>query len=260
MRGGNMYQILIVDDDQNYRYAIRSILNWNILGFAVRDEAINGRQALRKLQENRFDLVITDMSMPLMNGVELIKEAKVLFPDLIFLALSAYDDFEFVKESMKSGAADYILKYEMSEESLTSVICSVREKLDKRRKEERVRQLLENTGLKRPEMKRAVLYMQENYSRHITLQEIADHVGLNKNYFSNLFKEETGENFVRFLNKIRIAHACVLIEQDNLKLYEIAEQVGYNDTGYFGKVFREVTGLSIEEYKNKISVNNPENL
>lgn len=255
-----MYQILIVDDDQNYRYAIRSILDWDTLGFAVKDEAINGRQALRKLKEESFDLVITDMSMPLMNGVELIKEAKALFPDLVFLALSAYDDFEFVKESMKSGAADYILKYEMNEEEFRSVICNIKERLDKRRKEGKVREFLGNKSLNRSEIKRSVLFMQENYSRHITLQEIADHVGLNKNYFSNLFKEETGENFVKYLNKIRIAHACVLIEQNNLKIYEIAEQVGYNDAGYFGKVFREVTGLSMEEYKNKIPVKSPENL
>ena len=244
-----MYQILIVDDDRNYRYAVREVLDWEEIGFQIADEAIHGSQALRKMKEKKFDLVITDMSMPLMNGVELIKEAKKQFPDVLFVALSAYDDFEFVKESLKKGAVDYILKYEMQEDEIRKVILQVKELLDKKNLYEEKSRVLRSTSALSPEIRKALLYMQENYCEDIGLGEVADHVGLNKNYFSNLFKGETGENFVRYLNRLRDSKAAVLLEQKNMKIYEAAEKVGYHNANYLSRMFKEIMGLTVEEYK-----------
>lgn len=107
------YKILIAEDDINYRYAISETIPWEEHGFEIVGEAIHGRQAMEFLAENQVDIVLTDMSMPLMNGVELTRRVKEQYPEIIVVALSAYDDFQFVKESLKYGARDYILKQEM---------------------------------------------------------------------------------------------------------------------------------------------------
>ena len=148
---------------------------------------------------------------------------------VLFVALSAYDDFEFVKESLKKGAVDYILKYEMQEDEIRKVILQVKELLDKKNLYEEKSRVLRSTSALSPEIRKALLYMQENYCEDIGLGEVADHIGLNKNYFSNLFKGETGENFVRYLNRLRVSKAAVLLEQKNMKIYEAAEKVGYHN-------------------------------
>lgn len=138
----NNYKVLIVDDDQNFRYAAREMLPWKKYNFVITEEAVNGKQALELMHQERFDLVVTDMSMPLMNGVELIRIAKKEFPDVLFIALSAYDDFEFVKESLKCGAEDYILKYDMEEAKTEQVIAEMKNKLLEMLKEKERRQFI----------------------------------------------------------------------------------------------------------------------
>lgn len=138
----NNYKVLIVDDDQNFRYAAREMLPWKKYNFAITAEAVNGRQALDLMHQNQFDLVVTDMSMPLMNGVDFIKVAKKEFPDVLFVALSAYDDFEFVKESLKCGAEDYILKYDMEEAKTEQVIAEMKNKLLQKQKEKERQQFI----------------------------------------------------------------------------------------------------------------------
>ena len=245
-----MLKILIVDDDMNYRYAIREIIDWSALGFQIVDEAINGSQALRKLRTQQVDLVITDMSMPLMNGVDFIKKAKEEFPEMIFIALSAYDDFKFVRESLREGALDYILKFEMNQAQVEEVVLHAKAILTERKRKEERFQILNNDMIQSVEIRRALVYLHENYQKNITLQTIADYIGLNKNYFSNLFKAETGENFVRYLNRLRIRKAVEILEEERkVKNYEIAERIGYQNVNYLSKMFKEVMGITIEEYK-----------
>lgn len=247
-----MYKILIVDDDRNYRWAIREIIDWASLGFIIEDEAINGSQALKKLENKEYDLVITDMSMPLMNGTELIREAHKRKPDLLFVALSAYDEFDFVREALREGAVDYILKYEMQEDTIHDIMLKIREKLDVRRSEENQKYITAMEDIQNLEIRKAIIYLTENYKENITLQEIADYVGLSKNYFSNLFKEETGETFVKFQNKLKVYEAKELLEHTGLKTYEVAERVGYKNPSYFSKIFKEITGVTVDEYKKNL--------
>lgn len=245
-----MLKILIVDDDMNYRYAIREIIDWKALGFQIVDEAINGSQALRKLRVDQVDLVITDMNMPLMNGVDLIKKAKEEFPEMIFVALSAYDDFKFVRESLKEGAIDYILKFEMNQDQVEEVVLHAKSILKERKRKEEKFQILGNDVIQSVEIRRALVYLHENYQKNITLQTIADYIGLNKNYFSNLFKSETGENFVKYLNQLRIRKAVELLDEERkIKNYEIAERIGYQSVNYLSKMFKEIMGITIEDYK-----------
>lgn len=128
-----MLQVMIVEDNAIYRYAVKSIIQWEDYGFELTTEAINGMQAFNYIQERHYDLVITDISMPEMNGLDLIQQTKQLYPEIKFIALSSFDDFQFVKEAMKLGAEDYLLKHDLETEGLVNTLEQVKSKILKDR-------------------------------------------------------------------------------------------------------------------------------
>lgn len=127
------YKVLIVDDDMNFRYAMKEAIPWAEHGFDVVGEAMHGGQALEFLKTNDADLILTDMDMPIMNGVELTEKVMKQYPQTVVVALSAYDDFGFVKESMRLGAKDYILKQKFDGEAIIQTLLRIcREEGEKR--------------------------------------------------------------------------------------------------------------------------------
>ncbi len=96
----------------------------------------------------------------------------------------------------------------------------------------------------------AVAYMEAHYAESLNLSDVAEHVSLSPEYLSRLFKEETGVKFVVYLNNLRLKHALYLLETTNLKVYEVAEQVGYSNLSYFSTVFKKNFGQNPFDYKN----------
>lgn len=117
-----MWKVLIADDDRNFRYAMREAIPWEENGFTVAGEAVHGKQALEILRQEEIHILLTDMEMPLMNGVELTRAVREQYPYVIIVALSAFDDFSFVRESLKLGAYDYILKQEFDPQAIISLL------------------------------------------------------------------------------------------------------------------------------------------
>ena len=115
-------KVLIVDDEAIVRIGLKSIINWAEEGFDCVLEAGNGVEALLLVQKEAPDLIITDIKMPEMNGLELIEALKENQNGASIIVLSSYDDFEFVRQAMKLGATDYILKLQMTEASLSETI------------------------------------------------------------------------------------------------------------------------------------------
>ena len=137
-----MMKVLIVDDSVSSRTDLKTMLNWEKYGFEIVGEAGNGSEAVRRLADQEPDLVITDMSMPVMNGVQLIEYIRQHHPRVKTIALSAYDDFDFVRRSMKLGAVDYILKHQLRPDKLLELLQAaereIRLEQDKRNDEARL--------------------------------------------------------------------------------------------------------------------------
>lgn len=492
------HNVLIVDDDMNFRYAMKEAIPWEEHGFHVVGEAMHGGQALELMKSNEVDIVLTDMDMPIMNGVELTEEVMKLYPQMVVVALSAYDDFGFVKESMRLGAKDYILKQKFDGESIIKALLNIcreeqekydrnlekeeekrnfvnyllggnvgqeqmgslhkkiasvkwiglciariregqipdfkKEKgrlsgslvywcnmsetqwlflfrmqegnggirlykefleiaegleawvepgaigccdhaagfdhlpqlyrkaelalsyeiyfpgkrqlfysdiqlLDRKReaaylyqipegmtmtdpdasrvtledmvsriwehkpaeeyvnknfanlyneyrkrmsihsdtlgairyydeikkrksileKQEYTLELMESDWKKNVilytgnnvEISKALQYVHLHYAEDLSLKQIADLAGLSENYFSSLFKQEMGENLIAYINRVRIQYAKEMLRSETMKVYEIAEKVGYRNTTYFSTMFKKVTGMSISEFKNR---------
>lgn len=124
-----MLKVLIVDDELLARLALKTAIPWEENGFEVVAEAEDGITGFHYVQEYQPDIVLTDISMPGMNGVELIKKTKQLSPDTEIIILSCHNDFEYVKEGMRLGAADYILKLSMSMDELLQELLKLKEKI-----------------------------------------------------------------------------------------------------------------------------------
>jgi two-component system response regulator YesN len=124
-----MLKAMIVEDNAIYRYAIKSIIRWEDYGFQIVCEALNGVHALDLLQHQHVDLIVTDISMPEMNGIDLIQQVKQKDASIKIVALSSFDDFRFVKEALKLGAEDYLLKHDLEPSALQQLLQQMNAKI-----------------------------------------------------------------------------------------------------------------------------------
>ncbi|WP_410514931.1 response regulator [Paenibacillus sp. BR2-3] len=117
-----MYRVLIVDDEPVIRNGISAFVDWEKEGASVEDHYANGVEALNALKSKSFDILITDIKMPLMNGIQLMKHALAVNPKLKVILISNYSDFEYVKEGLQLGAVDYLLKLTLKRDDLLAVL------------------------------------------------------------------------------------------------------------------------------------------
>ena len=117
-----MYTILIVDDDFLSRTQIKELMNFEEFGYEIIGEAKNGTEAIEFVNEKRPDIVITDISMPNVSGIELIGYLRKNYPAIVVIALSAFDNFQYVRDGMKYGAKDYLLKHNLTAKNLEKAL------------------------------------------------------------------------------------------------------------------------------------------
>lgn len=417
-------RIIVVDDDKIIRMGLIKILNKLFENHEVVGDFQNGALAFEFLKENegQVDLVITDIKMPVMTGIEFIeKSIQELKISPIFLVLSGYDEFTYVRDTMKYGAFNYLLKpikrdelkkviqeaelkllelketdklinksievikkdffkhllfsssnlnlktdkslleniqldenynyqmvvlpinkenkdlnnkilgeyikcitkldskieylffyyndnvyiifyfntKEIKDISFTTeeikckadifiendmsvfVLNSTDKVWELREYSKLVRKVQENMSYSKnikkyfinnlnelseileddknlysaTSIKLAIKFITNNFNENITLKDVADEVFLSQNYLSELFKKETGEGFYEFLSNYRIKKAKEILITTNLKIYEVAESVGYNDSITFGRAFKKITGVTPNSFRNnKIKV------
>lgn len=117
-----MKSVLIVDDELLARLGIKSLISWKDYGYEITGEAENGKQALELAEELQPDILFCDMKMPVMDGLTLIRRLKELPSPPQVIATSAYDEFHYVKQALKEGACDYLLKSELEPEGLLQAL------------------------------------------------------------------------------------------------------------------------------------------
>jgi two-component system, response regulator YesN len=126
-----VYQMMVVDDEPIVRLAIKSLIDWESHGFMAVLEAANGRQAMQLLSDHpEIDFIITDINMPVMDGLSLIEAVKKIDPNKGIIVLSAYNDYNLVRQAFKLGVKDYILKAEMNAENILAVLKGVARELE----------------------------------------------------------------------------------------------------------------------------------
>ena len=253
-----MYKILLAEDDSAMRFVYSKMKEFVIEGFKITKEVTNGKSALEALEKEHFDLLLTDIRMPFMDGTELLKEIKERKIDVSVIFVSSYDDFEYVRQGIVYGAVDYILK-PVDSENLKSALRRVRKRLESKKTSstlsQEVLKALESINICGDEngfVKQVCEFLSENKNLEMTMEEISANLNFSKDYFGKLFKKNFGVTFNRFFTLVKIEYAKELLLSGGYKTYQVAEILGYSGADYFTKVFREVTGKTPSEFKSEM--------
>lgn len=245
-----MYQLVIIDDEEKILEGISELFPWNNIGFHVVARFIDARSALSYIENNPVDVVMTDISMPDMNGIELTKELQ-RFPDLKIVLFSSYKDYEYMRAGILYGISDYLLKPIRYDEL---VLCfeKIRSKLDEKNLVEAAKPKTYYSEI----ITRVDKYLSDNYQK-ASLEGAAEAVGLSPNYLSKIYKEKSGCGFLERLNRIKMEKACELLMDPSYKHYEIAFYVGYDNPKNFSRAFKAHFNMSPMEYRNGQRKGNP---
>lgn len=260
-----MIKVLVVEDEYMVRHGIIETLDWQSMGCSVIAEAANGMQGYDLIMELQPDLVITDIRMPYMDGVTMVLKLRENGCRAQFIMLSAHSDFGYAQSAIRVGACDYLLK-PLKDEELKKAIARIFEPgvradqeeseavYDRNRSSERKNQAFGPWELlnAKPENRyvlQAIQYIKKHYSEEISICDVADYLKISEGYLSRVFKKETHCTFTNYLSYYRISEACELLKNCRVKVYEVAEKVGYSDTAYFSTLFKKLTGISPSEYQ-----------
>lgn len=255
-----VYTVLIVDDEFLIRKGMRQFLDWEQYGFTIIGEVANGLEALKFAKTNQVDLMITDIRMPGLDGLELVEKLHEnnLYPYVTIL--SGYGEFEYARKAIEREVLSYLLK-PIEEEALIDMLKRAKCKLDETgRKEvsalsitEQIIQKLKPEEPPKRMAKEILEYMESNLGSNLSLEQIGEKFLLSSSYVSSLLKKQLGTNFQSILIDMRMLKAKELLAtQYTLKIYEIANLVGYEDVQYFDRLFKKKEGISPREFRDSL--------
>lgn len=263
-----MHKLIIVEDEEIIRKGLINTIDWLSMGFIVIGEAEDGEEGLRLIRELEPDLVITDIKMPFLNGLDMLEKAKNTrsFESII---LTSYSEFDYAKKAISVGVSDYILK-PVNEKELFDIVSKIKKKIDEVKIYEDIKchtekkEKIELANLKiyidsnevNTYVKYAINKIKEEYNERLSIESLADELGVSPSYLSRKFKQETSYTFLDMLNKYRVQKAVELMmkEKDKYRVYEIADIVGFGDYKNFSLVFKKYTNFSPKDFMKANSV------
>lgn len=243
-----MLKVLVVEDEELIRRGIVLAVDWAALGCVVVGEASNGEEALEAVERLNPSLIITDLKMPRMDGIEMLRRLRERGNNAYVIILTAYDSFEYAQSALRLGAVDFLLK-PFHDGDLEQAVLGVRKRIDGSGGAQPV------LSLKKGDKSRYVLeamdYIGEHYADPgISVGSIAAHLGISEGHLSHTFKKETDYTLLNYLTRYRIHKSMELLRSGKLKVYEVAERVGYRDITHFSSTFKKVVGISPSEYQD----------
>lgn len=248
-----MLKVLVVEDEELIRKGIVLAVDWAALDCVVVGEASNGEEALDAVERYDPTLIITDLKMPRMDGLEMVRRLRERGCGAYVIILTAYDSFEYAQTALRLGAVDFLLK-PFHDGDLEQAVINLRRRMEPARQAQSP-SAPPIPGLKKGDKSKYVLgamdYIGDHYNDPgISVGSIAQHLGLSEGHLSHLFKKETDYTLLNYLTRYRIHKAMELLRDCRAKVYEVAEQVGYKDITYFSATFKKLVGMSPSEYQD----------
>lgn len=243
-----MFKVVIIDDEPIIVEGLSKVVPWEKYNCQVVATASNGIEGIDLIRKVRPDVIISDISMPGMNGLQMIAAIKTEFPDTLICILTGYRDFDYAQTAIRLGVFRFLLKPSNMEE-LEEAVASMVEvlKRDAPAVEENAD---EDNSASSFIVKNALQYIEENYARKVSLSEVAEKTYVSQWHLSKLLNKHTGQSFSDILNQTRINKAKELLKEPSLRIGDIAEMVGFLDVAHFSRVFKKQTGVSANEYRN----------
>ena len=236
-------KILIADDEELVRKSISRYIELHCPLIEQIFEAADGGEAVDLITKNTPDIVVLDVQMPIYTGIDVMRLTNEAGLKPMVIILSGYNEFKYAQQAMHYGAKEYLMKPVKASE-LVKLINSFLEEGEKSESSETDTDANALSSIARSAEK----YIDDHYSEDISLSLVASKLGLSTSYLSSKFSSETGMGFVDYVNKVRIEHACSYLKQGYYKVYEISEKVGFNDTKYFAKTFKKITGITPKKF------------
>lgn len=281
-----MYKIMVVEDELIERLVLKKTIEKVMKDSCRIYEAENGKQALELVQSENINIIISDISMPGMNGIELVEKIRKHNEECCIIFLTAHDNFDYAKKAIPLNIMEYLLKpYSTSE--IVDIIEKAKRKVDEKilmKKRLSSILLLEKSGnltlenlreeseesyttieniseqnidtLKVNAANRLSVmismveeYITANYMQEISMGDVARALNYSEPYFCKVFKMQFGKNFTAYLTEYRIKEAVKILRQPNINVKDVGTRVGYKDNNYFTKVFKKILGMTPSEYQ-----------
>lgn len=246
-----MYRLVIVDDEYEIRMGLSNYVPWDEMGFLVVGVFGDAASALKYLETDQIDVLLTDIRMPIMDGLELIREVKKVSPATICLILSGYKDFEYAREGIALGVRQFIVK-PTKYSQLSEIFSTLKKELDGTAyRLERIPNLSSDNHdtLQQALIIEAVKsYVQKNL-KTANLDGAALVAKLNPNYLSTFFHVHSGVRFGDYVAMCRIEEACRLLVETSMRINEIAYEIGYTNPTSFSRAFKISQGISPKQWR-----------
>lgn len=270
------YKIFVIDDEPMIIKGLKELVPWEEINCEVSGHAKNGEEGLKRIKESVPDIVISDIRMPKLSGLEMIEALRDVSTEMKFIILTGHRDFDYAQKAINLGVVEYLLKPTNIEDIKSAVLEAMMMLDEERSKDEDIKALRDKIEAFESEKAtddvvdeedrdgegneaghkvkylavQAINFMKEHHSEKLDLQTVADSLYISTWYLCKVLKQEVNNSFVQLLNEIRIREAKRLLVETNHKVYEICEMVGYTDNPYFTKTFKKHTGMTPNQYRN----------
>lgn len=252
--------LLIADDKEVILKGLLSI-DWSSMGFDTILSARNGLEAIDYLKEGNVDIMISDIRMPGLTGLQLSEYIQSASLETIIILLTGYSEFDYAKRAVRYDVYDYLLK-PIKPNELINCVMAAKTKIEKERYKTQVFEEYAKKARNYKTIERIIYdfrdvdttvfeilkYMAENYQDDLSLNLLAEKFHFSPVYLSRLIKKETGYSFSDILTCIRLLNALELLQKNKYKIQEVCENVGFKDQRYFSQVFRKIFNCKPSEY------------
>ncbi|MGV8979551.1 response regulator transcription factor [Clostridium sp.] len=256
-----MIKVLIVEDENLIRKGLINTIDWLSMDCIIAGEAANGKEGLKAIIQIKPDLVITDIKMPLMSGLDMLQEACAIC-DFEKIILTSYGEFPYAEKAIHLNVFDYVLK-PIDEDKFKIIIKKVVKKIGEKKifneficgvkdyKDIDILNLeyyLKSDKRKLQYTDTVISYVKDNFSKKISIEDIAEKLEVSASYLSRNFKENTNQTFHDFLNRYRVQKSIELLMSGKYRVYEISSLVGFTDYKHYATVFKKYIKASPLEF------------
>ena len=254
-----MYNLLIVDDEPVIRRGIKSLAILSEIGINKIFEAGNAEMCLEITDKEQIDIIMLDINMPNTDGLTLAKMLKEKNQNFAIIMVTGYDYFEYMQTAIRLGVDDYLLK-PVNKTDIELLLRRMIDKIEKIRLENRLLELNVTSEYipsgDNSSFKTVREYMEEHlFDSDLSLGYMAETLGFNSSYLSGIIKQIYGIPFQEYVGLKRMEQAKILCLSTNMKNYEIAEEIGYEDVNYFTNRFKKTFGITPKQFRQGMKPN-----
>lgn len=251
MNSEKKYNVIVVEDEPLIRNNLIKKIEEADSTFVVTGSAHNGNAALAQITKAPVDLLVTDIKMPVMDGLQLIEKIYFDYPFMKIIIVSGYDDFSYAQKALRFGVTDYILK-PINKEDLERVLRRLKMQFENNFEKIRRKYMPQSDTTPQEQLASDIAeYIRNNFSKQISLTDIAEMFYVNPAYVTKIFKKETGIVPSKYIQNLRINEAKKLLHDfPELEIKEISAITGYSDQAYFSRIFKKITGKSPIEFRD----------